>query len=971
MSNSDLINKLLGDITTNRTYAKHLTHLGRREVFSETVNRNMNMHLDRFPKLSQDILKAYQRVHNLQVMPSMRALQFGGEAINKNELRQYNCSFLNIDSVDCFGEILFLLLSGVGVGFSVQNHHIKNLPVVKSPKEEGFFVVQDSIMGWAQALSLLMESYFFARIKPQFDFGNIRPKGSYLVTTGAKAPGPEPLKKMLEMVESQLKKAQGRKLTDLEIHDIVCIISDCVLAGGIRRAALISLFDRDSVAMLKSKHGEWWNTAPWRARANNSAVLPRDEVTKEEFNHIFKMCKESGSGEPGIFWTANKDHGTNPSLRKGTRVLTKEGVFPIEELESKSFIVPNLNGEWSEAKCWLSGRDIPLWELTLDTGEKYYASPEHQWPIYKDGQFVKCESQSLKDGDLLPVNVFKREELFSSGTMGTRDQGFLIGWLYGDGSITVRSDTQKRVCSFIVSPKGGQPVLNRLLSEIHKIDGVERKVYERKQCFEFQASSPKFIEWLETMTVDKKEFGLPSGIWTTWSEECRRGFIDGLFSSDGHVPKDSHGVSISSSKEKLAKDVQDLLGFYGIKSNIFLRTTNGVFPNGKDYNKTYTNYVVRTTRQGRRKFAELFDLSVEYKQQELKKSIPPKQEFVKLKSIKLTDLKEDVWDISVKDDTHCFHLPQVTTGNCCEIALNSNQLCNLTTINQTGVTTEKDFMNRVYAATLIGTIQATYTNFDYVRPIWQQTTEREALLGVSFTGIADNPGFFTPELLAKGAKFALEVNEKYAKKLGINPAARVTTVKPEGSSSCVLGSSSGIHARHSQYYLRRVRMNKSDALAVYLKGVMPELVEDDKFSSSGVVVTIPQKSPEGSILRENETAFSLLDRTLMYRKNWIENGHRYGDNHHNVSVTISVKENEWDELREKMWEERNNYSGISLLPYDGGTYVQAPFEECTKEQYEETCKLVKDVDLKLIKEETDTTNRIEIIACAGGACEIT
>jgi ribonucleoside-triphosphate reductase len=612
-------NKLISDTVAYRTYAKFISHLGRRESLAETINRNMNMHLDRFPGLSKDIVKSYQKVHALEVMPSMRALQFSGDPILKNNARQYNCSFVNVSDERVFGEILFLLLSGVGVGFSVQNRHIKNLPRIQKPREEGYFVCHDSISGWAQALDMLMDAYFLGRIKPQFNFGNIRPKGAYLVTTGASAPGPEPLKKMLELVESKLKVAVGRTLSSIECHDIICIISDAVLAGGIRRAALISLFDRDDKDMLYSKSGEWWNHAPWRARSNNSAVLPRGEVTQEEFNSIFEICQKSGSGEPGFYWTNNLDLGTNP---------------------------------------------------------------------------------------------------------------------------------------------------------------------------------------------------------------------------------------------------------------------------------------------------------------------------------------------------------------CCEISLNSMQFCNLTTINQTGIKSEKDFLNRVYAASLIGTLQASYTDFGYLRKSWRETTEKEALLGVSFTGIADAGSIVTSELLQKGAKLVLEVNEKYAKKMGINLAARTTAIKPEGSSSCVLSSSSGIHARHSEYYIRRIRMNKDDALAVYLKNTIPELVEDDVFSSTGIVLSIPQMSPKDAITRHKETAFSLLDRTLSYRKNWVEEGYRYGDNHHNVSVTISVKEEEWDQLKLEMWNHRDSYSGISLLPFNGGTYLQAPFEDCTEDKFIEMSKLIKEVDLRQIKEERDTNNRIETISCAGGACEI-
>ena len=305
-------NKLLSDVTSFRTYSKFLPHIGRRESLEETINRNMHMHLEKFPKLSRDIIKAFQRVHELKVMPSMRGLQFAGDAVLKNNARQYNCSYAPINDVRSFGEAMYLLLSGVGFGFSVQRQHVNQLSKITLPKEEGPFVIHDSIQGWAQAVDILMEAYFLGRIRPQFDYSKIRPKGSYLVTTGAKAPGPEPLKKMLELVETKLRNSLGRRLSPIEVHDIVCIISDAVLAGGIRRAALISLFDRDDNEMLKCKHGEWWNHSPWRARANNSAVLPREEVTKEEFDYIFKMCQDSGSGEPGFSWTSNTDWGFNP-----------------------------------------------------------------------------------------------------------------------------------------------------------------------------------------------------------------------------------------------------------------------------------------------------------------------------------------------------------------------------------------------------------------------------------------------------------------------------------------------------------------------------------------------------------------------------------------------------------------------------------------------------------------------------------
>jgi ribonucleoside-diphosphate reductase alpha chain len=610
-------NKLLSDIVTFRTYSKHLQHLGRRESLEETINRNMMMNLERFPSLSRDIIKSYKQVHDLNVMPSMRSMQFGGETILKNHVKMFNCSFATANYVEVFSEVLYVLMCGTGFGGSIQNKHVQQLPPIRKPKEEAKYLIADSIEGWAESVNTLMRSYFIGGLRPIFDFSSIREKGARL-SNGSTAPGAEPLKMMLQIVEQRLKNAIGRKLTTEEVGDIICIIADCVLAGGIRRAAIILLFDKDDELMLKYKHGSWWEKHPYRARANVSAVLHRLFTTQEEFERVFDACIASNCGEPGISWTNDYDLGFNP---------------------------------------------------------------------------------------------------------------------------------------------------------------------------------------------------------------------------------------------------------------------------------------------------------------------------------------------------------------CHEISLNSNQFCNLTSINLTGVKSEKDLHNRAYSAALLGTLQATYTDFPYLNSKWKETTEREALLGVSFTGIADATTI-TDEQLRKTAQLVLDVNEKYAKKLGINIAARATCVKPEGSMSCVVGSASGIHARYDDFYLRRVRMNKTDALAKYLSSVIPDLVEDDLFSPSGVVVTIPQESPKGSIIRSQETAETLLNRIMKYNKNWVNFGHRTGANKHNVSSTISYKPEEVDLLRLRLWEDREHYTGISLLPYDNGTYKQAPFESCTKEVFEKFNGLIKKVNLSEVIEFEDNTKRIEQLACSGGVCEI-
>lgn len=247
----------------------------------------------------------------------MRSLQFAGKPIELAPSRIFNCSFLPIDDWRSFGEIMFLLLGGTGVGYSVQFHHIEKLPEINKPRidRNRRWLVADSIEGWADCIKMLMKNYFFGGPKIEFDYGDIRPKGTRLITSGGKAPGAQPLKECVLKIEGILSsKDNGDRLTSLEVHDIVCHIADAVLAGGIRRAALICLFNADDNDMMSCKSGNWWELNPQRGRANNSVVLKRNKVTKEFFLEIWERLKNSGSGEPGIFFTNNSDWGTNPSM---------------------------------------------------------------------------------------------------------------------------------------------------------------------------------------------------------------------------------------------------------------------------------------------------------------------------------------------------------------------------------------------------------------------------------------------------------------------------------------------------------------------------------------------------------------------------------------------------------------------------------------------------------------------------------
>jgi len=611
--------EILSDLVVYNKYAKYLSNKQRRETWKELVTRNKKMHLAKFPNLKDEIEEVYKLVYDKKVLPSMRSLQFAGKPIQINNSRIFNCSYLPIDDWRSFSEIMFLLLSGCGVGYSVQNHHIEKLPEVRIPKKTRRFLVGDSIEGWADAVKVLMKAYFgISTTRPVFDFRDIRPKGAELITVGGKAPGPEPLKECLFQIQKILdRKEDGTPLKPIEAHDIICYIADAVLSGGIRRAALISLFDLHDNEMLTCKHGSWWEMNPQRGRANNSAVVIRSKVTKDDFNELWEKIVASNSGEPGVYFSNDKDWGTNP---------------------------------------------------------------------------------------------------------------------------------------------------------------------------------------------------------------------------------------------------------------------------------------------------------------------------------------------------------------CCEIALRPFQFCNLTEINVSNIESQEDLNRRVKAGSFLGTLQASYTDFHYLRDIWQRTTEKDALVGVGMTGIGS--GKVLEFDLEEAAKEAKKTNEEIAKILGINKAARVTTVKPSGTSSLVLGTSSGIHAWHNNFYVRRMRLGKNEALYQYLAKYHPELVEDDFFKPEiQAVVSVPQKSPKGAIYR-TESAMELLERTKKFNMEWVKKGHRKGANTNNVSATISVKQEEWEQVGEWMWKNKNTFNGLAVLPYDNGSYKQAPFEDITEDEFLKMESYLKNIDLTKITEISDETNLQDQAACAGGNCEI-
>lgn len=996
----DTTQKILSEITVFLKYAKYLPYVNRRETWEELVTRNKNMHITKHPDLIEEIEQAYKYVYDKKILPSMRSLQFGGKPIEINNARIFNCSYLPVDDYRAFSEIMFLLLSGCGVGYSVQTHHVEKLPEIRKPLKWKRYLVSDSIEGWADAVRMMTKAYFgYTSTGPIFDFRDIRPKGARLITAGGKAPGPEPLKLTLTHIQAIFdRKKDGEKLTTLECHDIICHLADAVLSGGIRRAALIALFNLQDEDMLTCKFGTWWEDNPQRGRANNSAVLLRNKIDRETFLNLWKKIEASNSGEPGFLFTNDKDAGTNPCaeinlkanqfcLTKDTLILTDEGYQSIEELINKEQLpkiisnyiddTKNIDDESSFSKhnfkIFSTGMK-PVFEIKTHRGPSIKATSNHKF-LTQDG-YVAVEDLDIdyhnlytaQDNTNIKYNYIERE--------GFNEYDFL-GWLLGDGYYTNNPNNLKNVYETLGLTFGSEedvlaktvlkPIFENLLQEA--IDaGVTRskefdlKPYRDKNGVVTLVTSSSKARYIANKFGLKpgtaKDKVLPELYWGLSMENKSR-ILSALFSADGSITDTKHRkiIQLSMSNPVLAQQIQLALTEFGISSKYTISER-------KHSNRCKTEVILQI---GNKTNIETFKNNIGFslhprKQQDLDNIIYQINHHFKnhnkfsIESIEYIG-EEEVFDITV-EDSHNFIANGLITHN-----------CNLCEINASDIDTQEEYDARARAAAFIGTLQASYTDFHYLRDVWRKTTEKEALLGIGMTGIAS--GAVLKLDMKQAAKAAVDENERVAKLIGINKAARVTTVKPSGTTSLVLGTSSGIHAWHDQYYIRRIRLGKNEALYNYLSTNHPEMVEDDYFKPKiQAVVSVPQQAPENAITRR-ESAMDLLERIKTVNKNWIKPGHRKGVNTHNISATVTVKQNEWAEVGDWLYENRDYFTALSFLPEDLGSYVQTPYETILKEEFDDMVAGLHNVDLTKVVEADDMTDLAGEIACSGvNGCEI-
>ncbi len=611
-------------------YAKYFDGKGR-ESWSDTVERYMDNVVR--PKLGDDtyVNGIRDAILNLEVMPSMRAMMTAGPALERDNTAGYNCSYLPVDDPKSFDEAMFILLCGTGVGFSVERQYVSKLPEIPTLfQSDTTIVVKDSKEGWAKAYRQLLALLWAGEI-PQWDVSKVRPAGARLKTFGGRASGPAPLVELFNFTIQTFKNAQGRKLSSVECHDLMCFIGQIVVVGGVRRSAMISLSNLSDDRMRHAKSGQWWETTAHRALANNS-VAYTEKPNMETFMREWLALVESKSGERGIF--------------------------------------------------------------------------------------------------------------------------------------------------------------NR-----------------------------------------------------------------------------------EASKKQAAKN----------------------------------------------------------------------------------DRRDPNYDFG--------------TNPCSEIILRPYQFCNLTEVVVRATDTIEDLERKVRMATILGTIQSSYTKFPYLRKVWQNNTEEERLLGVSLTGIMDNrlmthKNKGLDKTLEHLKNVAISTNAELASRLDIPPSAAISCVKPSGTVSQLVDSASGIHARHSPYYIRTVRGDNKDPLTKFM---IDQGIPNEPCVFKGDTTTVfsfPVKSPTGAVTRNDMTAIEQLEMWLTYQRHWCE---------HKPSVTISVRDSEWMAVGAFVYEHFDEMSGVSFLPHSDHTYQQAPYQDCTKEDYELLLSSMPEkIDWSKLSEyeQEDNTVAMQTMACSGDVCEI-
>lgn len=907
---------------------------GKKETWEEAVSRVMEMHYQFFDgKIKEENKDAFNKVfqeawvsyNNQEILGSQRSLQYGGPQLLKNNFRSFNCSGSYCNRIEFFKELMELLLSGCGAGFSVQKVHTEQLPIVKgleSNLSKTHYTIEDSIEGWVNSTGDLIEAYYKGYPDIEFDYSQIRPEGSF-VSGGFKAPGSEPLKICHNKLRKILSKAKGRKLRPFELHLMSCIIADAVISGGIRRSAMISIFDIDDEEMLQCKTGDWFLTYPELCRCNNSAAIYED-TPKEKYDKIFEYIQQYG--EPGVVFPADNEVVTNPCCFSGdTLIAVADGrnAVPIKDLSDagKQFQVyyktDNDSVKITNAKAFSTGKK-ELIEIVLSNGSSFRCTRDHFLRLI-DGEYILAEQSLGKT-----LSKFYSVKSVKYRTINSLSNGYArqyrMIWEFYNGAKPEGFEIDH------IEDNGNDSIDNlELLSR----DEHLKKTAERRKG-ENNPRNPSNYSQEELDRLSRN-----NSIRSTLLSNCR-----GLSNQD----------MIEIGKKVLAKEGKVTAKLCNAYDNRFpLNFSKNRF------NKSFSLFRKYVT--GELEYKE--EIDERQIVEKSKKDYSIYKEDVVVVEIKELGIIEEVYDIEVEVNEHNFAI--ITKGHDdymfsegvfvhnCETNLFPTYInpdgskeygwsfCNLCEINGKKVKTEEDFYKACRTAAILGTFQAAYTeNLPLLSEATRKIMKRDALLGVGITGMADNPHIlFNERIQMNGARIVKETNKEVAKIIGINEAARTTVVKPSGNSSQLLGTGSGVHAYHFRKYIRNIQANNNEqALKETLK-VNSDIANPSFWNKKNeTVLSFPIELDDKAMVRTDFSTLDFLYRIYTTEKGWVMEG--TNKEHpssilkpkyrHNVSCTVSVKDNEWKDVADWIWEHRDGFFGLSFLSETGDLdYPQAPY----------------------------------------------
>ena len=1002
---------LLSEFIYVRTYSRWVEEIGRRETWTETVDRYIDYLVTERPGIPRSVIQETRSaILALEVLPSMRALWAAGEAARRDNTCMYNCSFIPLDSIPAFAEALHILMCGTGVGFSVERQFTENLPVVAPLTGETIpYTIADSTEGWADSLKFGLTQWYKGN-KVAYDYSGLRARGTPLKTKGGRASGPEPLQRLLNLCQEVLLAASGRKLRPIECHDIACAIGDIVHVGGFRRAALISFSDPDDEEM---RHAKDWSRGEFpsiRYMSNNSAFYA-ERPTEEKFWDEWRALVASKSGERGFFRmppakraTRRGDYRCNPCVSARTWVQTTEGPRQVSELIGKPFTAVVDGREYPSTDMGFWKTDTkPLYRLNTVEGYSLELTEDHQvCRVVQTARAQRCEwvpAKDIKSGDLIRLN--NHRGVVVPHTLET-ERGWVLGSLLGDGTFN-RRDGKTDQGQLRFWGDGAEEMARAALSRLQAIGLPARSdfgVTHNKAANSWQLTSVALSEFAKSYGVVPAAKTITPAM-EREDDSFAAGLLSGLFDADGCViGSQDKGVGVRLSQSNLAtlEAVQRMLLRLGVVSSIYKNRREAGYhdlPDGKGGVGSYwcdAQHELSIASDNLFRFEEVVGFTDPAKVAKLDELLsgyrrqPNRERFVARASLCLELIgKEDVYDCSIPG-LNAFDANGLYVHNCGEIGLRftksvdpwtgeggSGSFCNLTAAVMRAEDTKETMAEKVRVATWLGIIQATFIDFPYLRKGWRQICDEDRLLGVDITGQCDNPGLSdNVETMSYFNRVARETAAEAAAIMGINMPAAITCGKPSGNSSQLVDCSSGFHPRYARHYLRRVRIDGKDPLTALLRDSGVPMHKENGMGhlpDAEVpvwVVEFPVKAPSKAMVRDSETAVEMCERYLRVMKSWC------GERGHNQSATIYVRDHEWEEVGHWVFNHFDEITGLAFLPHDGGSYKLAPYEEITEAQYDAAMRIMPEVDFSLLTayEQEDRGKGATELACMSGNCEL-